>query len=230
MKRLVLVFVSLLLMSCGAGLSRYGIPLDRVSGIENATAALIYSDNPTDLNGEQRSYCSGVFVSTTHVLTAQHCLGAPEIRIGTFWDSEVTEGKFYGQHWREYVVEREDRENDLALLRYADSRPMPEHAVMQLAPTSPVLGERVMVSGHPAGLTWTFTVGMVSSPERHGIGPDDGMLFVQHQAPAFYGNSGGPVVDFDGNLVGIVSRGPTFHLILSIHSTVIRDFLEEEHE
>src|SRR5262249_33952868 len=64
----------------------------------------------------------------------------------------------------------------------------------QAEPT--VEGESVFVIGHPEGLRFTLSTGIIS--RMHGS-------VVQISAPVSPGNSGGPVFDDHGNLVGIVT-------------------------
>lgn len=62
--------------------------------------------------------------------------------------------------------------------------------------TTPMEGENVFVIGHPEGLRFTLSTGIVS--RTHGS-------TIQISAPVSPGNSGGPVFDARGNLVGIVT-------------------------
>lgn len=64
------------------------------------------------------------------------------------------------------------------------------------------LGQTVLAIGAPEGLDHTVTKGIVSSVGRQ-PDPDRPMIYVQTDAPINPGNSGGPLVDRDGNLVGI---------------------------
>jgi serine protease Do len=64
------------------------------------------------------------------------------------------------------------------------------------------VGEPVMAIGNPFGLDQTVTTGIVSAKERFiGSGPYDD--FIQTDASVNPGNSGGPLVDARGSLVGI---------------------------
>src|SRR5207247_9501227 len=64
------------------------------------------------------------------------------------------------------------------------------------------VGEPVMAVGNPFGLEQTVTTGIVSAKERFiGAGPYDD--FIQTAASVNPGNSGGPLVDTRGSLVGI---------------------------
>ena len=62
-------------------------------------------------------------------------------------------------------------------------------------------GETIYVIGHPLGLAYSVTRGVVSADERH----IDGGTYLQLDAPINPGNSGGPVLDARGALLGIVA-------------------------
>ena len=95
-----------------------------------------------------------------------------------------------------------DPTNDLALLR-ADPPP-PGMAIFRDGPQAR-LGEMVMVVGYPlGGLLGSgpqVTTGNISSL----IGPGDDTRSLQFTAPTQSGNSGGPLLDGDGTVVGVVS-------------------------
>lgn len=61
-------------------------------------------------------------------------------------------------------------------------------------------GDWVLILGHPAGLTWSVTRGIVSHPERQL--PDTKVRVIQTDAPVNPGNSGGPMLTLDGRVVG----------------------------
>jgi serine protease Do len=63
-------------------------------------------------------------------------------------------------------------------------------------------GELVFAFGSPEGLENSVTMGVVSSVARQ-PDPDKPLVYIQTDAPINPGNSGGPLVDVDGNLVGI---------------------------
>jgi serine protease Do len=64
------------------------------------------------------------------------------------------------------------------------------------------VGQKVLAIGSPEGLEHTVTSGMVSAVGRQ-IDVDHPLLYVQTDAPINAGNSGGALVDRDGNLVGL---------------------------
>lgn len=66
-------------------------------------------------------------------------------------------------------------------------------------------GELVAAFGSPAGLHHSISLGIVSSVARQ-IYHDDHISYIQTDAAINHGSSGGPLVDIDGNLVGITTR------------------------
>jgi serine protease Do len=63
-------------------------------------------------------------------------------------------------------------------------------------------GEMVLAFGSPGGLQNSVTMGVVSAVARQ-PDPDNPMVYIQTDAPINPGNSGGPLVNIDGELVGI---------------------------
>lgn len=90
-------------------------------------------------------------------------------------------------------------DTDLALLKI-DAKGLP---FLPIEPRRPVRqGELVIALGSPEGLQNSVTMGVVSSVERQ-ADPNRPMFYIQTDAPINRGNSGGPLVDVDGYLVGI---------------------------
>jgi serine protease Do len=102
-----------------------------------------------------------------------------------------------GEH-RARLVGRDPR-TDIALLKI-DASGLP---VLPFGDSDALqVGEPVMAIGNPFGLEQTITTGIVSAKERFiGSGPYDD--FIQTDASVNPGNSGGPLVDWRGALVGI---------------------------
>jgi serine protease Do len=65
------------------------------------------------------------------------------------------------------------------------------------------VGEWVIAIGNPFGLTHTMTVGVVSAKGRSRMGITDYEDFIQTDAAINPGNSGGPLLNLDGEVVGI---------------------------
>ncbi|HZS15550.1 MAG TPA: S1C family serine protease [Candidatus Dormibacteraeota bacterium] len=82
---------------------------------------------------------------------------------------------------------------DLALLTTAQSLP-----ALGLASGTPSVGDAVVVVGSSVGLTRSVSTGIVS-----GFRSDGGRQLIQFTAPISPGNSGGPVVDSRGRVIGV---------------------------
>jgi len=92
-----------------------------------------------------------------------------------------------------------DRETDLAVLKVAASG----LAALKLGDSSALhQGELVMAAGSPFGLQNSVTMGVVSSVARQ-VRPEDPMIYIQTDASINPGNSGGPLLNSDGEVVGI---------------------------
>ena len=90
-------------------------------------------------------------------------------------------------------------QSDLALLKI-DATHLPTAALRSDVRVQQ--GELVFAIGTPEGLRNTVTMGVVSSLARQ-LDPDKPMVYIQTDAPLNPGNSGGPLVDIDGNVIGI---------------------------
>jgi serine protease Do len=96
-----------------------------------------------------------------------------------------------------------DVKTDLALLKVTPKKPLPaahfgdsDHAR---------IGDWVVAIGDPFGIGSTVTAGIVSARNRN-INAGDYDDFIQTDAPINRGNSGGPLFDTDGNVIGINSQ------------------------
>jgi serine protease Do len=98
-----------------------------------------------------------------------------------------------------------DKQTDLALLRI---EPPQSIAVAALGTSADLqVGQWVMAVGNPYGLDGTVSLGIVSAKGRNLGIPDLINDFIQTDAMIDRGSSGGPLVDLEGRVVGINSRG-----------------------
>lgn len=104
-----------------------------------------------------------------------------------------------GREW-EAVVKGTDAHSDIAVLEIpaVDVPPLPLGNSAQLE-----VGEWVLAIGNPFGLQHTLTVGVVSAKGRTELGINDYEDFIQTDAAINPGNSGGPLVNLDGQVVGM---------------------------
>src|SRR6185503_9984064 len=93
-----------------------------------------------------------------------------------------------------------DPDTDLAVLR-VDEKGLP---AAKLGDSTKVeAGDWVVAVGNPYGLDHTVTAGIVSAKGRTGVGIATYEDLIQTDAAINPGNSGGPLVDLDGNVIGI---------------------------
>ena len=155
--------------------------------------------------GRQDSIGSGVIVDPDgYIVTNAHVVrGANRVQviIPTASNDESPDQSLISGRGRtvEARVLGADSEIDLALLKVEATglRALPLSDYSKLRQ-----GDIVFAFGSPDGLQDSVTMGVVSSPERQ-PDPDSPMVFVQSDAPTNPGNSGGPLVNIDGELVGI---------------------------
>ena len=104
---------------------------------------------------------------------------------------------------REFAAKRigADPKTEVALIKIESKDDLPVIAIGN--PDSLLIGEWVIAIGNPFGLKETLTVGVVSAKGRSNIGITDYEDFIQTDAAINPGNSGGPLLNIDGEVVGI---------------------------
>jgi serine protease Do len=153
----------------------------------------------------QRSTGSGVIVDPNgYIVTNNHVVnGALRIRVilgPTTVALKIGSTKFANpQRVYEAKLIGTNLYSDLAVIKI-DATNLPAISLPQLYQVR--LGQTVLAIGAPQGLDHTVTKGIVSAVGRQPE-VDRPMVYVQTDAPINPGNSGGPLVDRDGNLIGI---------------------------
>jgi Do/DeqQ family serine protease len=95
-----------------------------------------------------------------------------------------------------------DPKSDLAVLKIdTKGERLPVLAID--AVETPLVGDLVLAIGNPFGVGQTVTNGIVSALARTDVGITDYSFFIQTDAAINPGNSGGPLVDMDGDLIGL---------------------------
>ena len=181
-------------------------------------------DNQPQRDAQEESSGSGFVVSASgHVLTNSHVVEGCKTISVTSPGGSPTAARIVAQ----------DRTNDLALLQTS------EHPTELPAFRAGVkVGESIAVYGFPlSGIlatTGNFTVGNVTATA--GLGDDSRML--QISSPVQPGNSGGPLLDQAGNIVGVVvaklnalklaaiTQDVTQNVNFAIKAAVAQSFLE----
>jgi serine protease Do len=141
---------------------------------------------------KEESLGSGVIVSPDgYILTANHVVAdADEIKVAINSGKKELTAKVIGR----------DKLTDVAVLKI-DAKNL---AAITLADSDQLeVGDVVLAIGNPFGVGQTVTMGIVSALGRSGFGFNGYENFIQTDAAINQGNSGGPLVDAEGRLVGI---------------------------
>jgi len=153
-------------------------------------------DAPTD---EPDAIGSGVVMDQSgKILTALHVVAGTDRWVVVFADGSQSDADLVGSQ----------PENDLAVLQ-------PKHLPDELQPATLAStaglrpGDQVVATGFPFGIGPSVSAGVVSGLKREFVDPDNSRVkltnLIQFDAAVNPGNSGGPLVNRDGEVVGIVT-------------------------
>lgn len=157
----------------------------------------------------------GLIVTNAHVVTNKHRVKV-ELKNGITYDAKIMDV---------------DEKADLALLKVNTLHKLPVLLLGRSADLRP--GEFVVAIGSPFSLQNTVTTGIVSTAQRGGkeLGlKNSDMDYIQTDAIINYGNSGGPLVNLDGDVIGINTLKVTAGISFAIPSDKIREFLAQSHD
>lgn len=197
-----MISIRILLIACAALFTTLTMLKDTIGDIAYKkldAVVLIYNDNSSDQLGQSTGLGSGFFIgenliiTNTHVVDNSNRLSVKGHESEILFDATVIAKNYTVDialikinKWAAFTAA-----NDFEVLEFASSRDQR-------------IGDTVWSIGHPWGLYWTVSQGIVSSPERK---IDDGMMYyIQTDAATHQGNSGGPLLNENGKVVGIVSK------------------------
>jgi len=168
----------------------------------------------------QNSLGSGFIIdSSGYIVTNHHVIAeADEISV-RLADDTTLEATLVGS----------DEKTDLALLKVESDKPLP--ATKWGRSQKARIGDWVIAIGNPFGLGGTVTAGIVSARQRDiNAGPYDD--FIQTDAAINRGNSGGPMFNLEGEVIGINSAifspsGGSIGIGFAIPSALARNIIEQ---
>ena len=198
--------------SPAAGIARFGMPYDErrgvfsfATGLENTLPAVVQvttlgsSRGPTTGETEPKPLQSGsgviidakegILVTNNHVVDG-----------GTKFTVDMTDGRLF-----DATLVGTDKATDVAVLKIVAPDTMASLRLSQVEMVdSDTLrtGDLAFAVGYPLGLDQTLTMGVISGLGRTGLG-DAVEDYIQTDAAVNSGNSGGPLLDSRGRLIGI---------------------------
>ena len=129
-----------------------------------------------------------------HILTNHHVAGGATKLEVSLADGRTFPARLIGS----------DPKTDLAVIKIATKDPLPRVTFGNSDKTE--VGEWVVAIGHPRGLDQTVTQGIISAKHRRGITDPSGYQdFLQTDAAINPGNSGGPLLNLQGEVIGVNS-------------------------
>jgi serine protease Do len=183
--------------------------------------------NNTNLSSRRSTSGSGIIIASDGwIVTNAHVVqGSRWIRVRLHEEDDLSAAQ--NRRSRHALLEAKlvlaDRDTDLAFLK-VDATGLP---TLELSDSSDLKqGQLVLAFGSPLGLDNSVTMGVVSSVARQ-LDPDSPTIYVQTDAAVNPGNSGGPLVDTTGRVVGVNTlilsqSGGNEGIGLAVPSNVIR--------
>jgi len=163
------------------------------STVQSVVGVLNYGPNGPQGSG------SGFVAGDGYVVTNQHVVAsATDVKL-----------RFQDNRWRDAEIVGTDAYSDLAVIR-AENRPESATPLSWVdTDPEPPVGTPVMAIGSPYGFSGSASTGVISGVDRVLSAPNDFTVAdsVQTDAALNPGNSGGPVVTFDGSVAAVAARG-----------------------
>jgi len=158
----------------------------------NAIEELFGDARPRYRQRVEQSLGSGVIVDrSAHVITNHHVIAKADLIRAQLADGRIADAKVVGR----------DPDTDLAVLQLDLKKDVP---VIPFGHSDRLrVGDVVLAIGNPVGLSQTVTQGIVSATGRGQLGVATYEDFIQTDAPINVGNSGGALINANGELIGI---------------------------
>jgi serine protease Do len=170
---------------------------------------------------KQRGGGSGVIVDKEgYILTNNHVVeGADKVKV------RLNDGREFTA-----TVKGQDSRTDLAVL-HIKAKDLPAATLGDSDKLD--VGEWAIAIGSPFGLEHTVTVGVISAKGRSGLGTGTYEDFIQTDASINPGNSGGPLINIDGEVIGINAMiiqpgtGIGFAIPINMAKQILNDLIKQ---
>uniref|UniRef100_A0A8C6TTE9 Serine protease HTRA2, mitochondrial n=1 Tax=Neogobius melanostomus TaxID=47308 RepID=A0A8C6TTE9_9GOBI len=191
--------------------------------VEKSTPAVVYVEilgrDPFSAREVPVSNGSGFILSSDGLIVTNAHVVANKRRVRV----KLTNGETYNA-----TVQDVDPVADIATIKISPRNSLP---TLPLGRSSDVRqGEFVVAMGSPFSLRNTITSGIVSSTQRGskelGLSKSN-MDYIQTDAAIDFGNSGGPLINLDGEVIGINTMKVTAGISFAIPSDRVRAFLDQ---
>jgi len=168
---------------------------------------------------------TGMVLESGYILTNAHLIFENNIKDNSLINlSESINGKTYEKK-EMFGLELiyADKENDIALLKTEKVLPH-----LKLSEKTPETGDKIIVIGNSKGEGISILEGIISDNKRIISGQE----FLLISAPVTNGNSGGPVFDVSGEVIGMVAKGrkDASAMNYAIPSAILLQFLKTAKE
>jgi serine protease Do len=129
-----------------------------------------------------------------HILTNNHVVENADAISVRFFDGTTKSAKLVGSDpYADLAIVQVEGPVNVPIARLGDSDAMR-------------VGDWVVAIGSPEGLDWTVTAGIISAKHRRDVGGEESTGledYIQTDAPINRGNSGGPLLNLDGEVIGV---------------------------
>lgn len=170
---------------------------------------------------------TGFGISDREIITANHVCEAAKVAKGYIKLEYLTSKGRLVEGRKKLKILKQNRNNDLCLLRSNKRLLRP----LSVSPNRPKIGDKVFVFGSPIGEFGIWTEGIMSMPMvkiKVKMGKKTKTFrFTKYSVPSFGGNSGSPIMNKYGEVIGMVSAGyPAYpYITFSPRLEKIRKFL-----
>ncbi len=184
-----------------------------LSPLANETSALVewLRRSVVIVHGSQGQGSGVVWAPSGLIVTNDHVASRDRAEIET-WDGRRLAG----------TVLARDPGNDLAAIQVEDTS-LPAAAIGDSR--SVRVGQLIMAVGHPLGVRGTATLGIVSAVDRVLENGRQRREIIHADVELLPGNSGGPLADISGRVIGIASMIVSPGIAIAVPSHIVREFV-----